>query len=894
MATKQTKLSVLLTMNSKQFNSAMSRAMFKMNKAGKRMQSTGKMMTRNLSLPIALVGAAAVKMAADFEFSMAKVQAVSGFTAKEMAGLETQAKQLGASTSKSASDVASLQLELAKLGNSSTQIKEMTESILSLAIAFDAELGEAAMTVGTTLSQFGLEASESGRVADVMAAAFGGSALDIENFGEAMKNAGPVANEFGFSLEETTALLGTLADSGIKGADAGTKLKMGLSQLAAAGPDVKKTFMGLIDGSVTYADAIEKLGKRAAILIPILGKNGVGLDNLREKLKNSAGAAKAARLVLEDTSKGGFDRMKSAAEAAGIEIGNGLLPAVDKVAKAIAGFASKLAGMTREQRDSKIKTMALVAAIGPMVFVLGKAVTGLVAARKAMLALNAAMLTNPYFLAAAAIVAVVVAMKSMRSEQTLSQKIQNTSNDIAKKTNSLMAEEAAKVKVLAMQYKLAKGNAEKRQEYLDKLKAINPDIVKGIDAESTSYEDLTKSIDSYLEKLKEKIRQKLLEKELTAQIQDQIKLEQQLATAQLANAEAEEKIASGAAKRMQVYISKGGLATEVLSSTGAEALSSQKTIDRLSKSLQDNAAQQDALAKGIVTVSTAQATANAELEEAERKEKALTKAREDHRKKNEEWQKGEDARLESLAKEADLIDEIISGMQAEMDAREAANKARQDMELGDLEDISLGSMDPVDDEDIVFSKIEDRALKMRNVMEDLKKNWVSTGEQMGQAMAQAIGPMSDIFADLIMGAEGAEEAFKKLGMSLLKQLLSIAIGNLIASAMSPLDPTNAVTGGVSGVTKAVAAPAIVGGLFGAVPAFAEGGAVLGPTLALVGEKAGSAGEAIIPFEKMTEFARKAIDTDSLGGGSNVTVTGRISGSSIAISNKRGSRARSRY
>ena len=65
------------------------------------------------------------------------------------------------------------------------------------------------------LNRFGLGGDQAGRVSDVMAKAFGSSALDAEKLEEAMKTAGPVASSVGFSLEEVTGILGVLADNGI-------------------------------------------------------------------------------------------------------------------------------------------------------------------------------------------------------------------------------------------------------------------------------------------------------------------------------------------------------------------------------------------------------------------------------------------------------------------------------------------------------------------------------------------------------------------------------------------------------------------------------------------------------------------------------------------------------
>jgi hypothetical protein len=397
-------LIVTIGAKTRDFDKALGSSMRKMQTFGKNTKALGKSLSRNLTAPLAAIGGFAVKTAADFEFSMAKVKAVSGFTGAEIGKLRDQAKQLGATTSKSASEVAALQLELAKLGKTSTEIEGMTESVLSLGIAFDEDLGAVAETVGATLNEFGIDASETGRVADVMATAFGSSALDLENFRESMSKVGPIANEFGFSLEETTAVLGTLANSAISGADAGTKFKMALSELASEGDDVKQTFVELIKGKISYTEAMEVFGKRAAILGPILGKNGEKLAELQTKLENSEGAAINARKELEETAMGGFNALKSAAEAASITLGEALMPTVTKLAGFITSLASGIANMNNETRESVIKFAAIAAAIGPLLVVLPSIIGAI------------GMLISPIGLITAAIVGLGIAIVTFADE----------------------------------------------------------------------------------------------------------------------------------------------------------------------------------------------------------------------------------------------------------------------------------------------------------------------------------------------------------------------------------------------------------------------------------------------------------------------------------------------
>ena len=170
-----------------------------------------------------------------FEQQSANLASVLGKTSEQITALTKDAKRLGSITSFTAKEVLQLQTEFAKLGFNETQILNATEATLSLAAATGTELSEAAAVAGATLGGFGLGASETQRVVDVMAKSFSTSALDMEKFKESMKTAAPAARAVGISVEETTALLGTLASAGISGSKAGNNLKTSLINLNKAG-----------------------------------------------------------------------------------------------------------------------------------------------------------------------------------------------------------------------------------------------------------------------------------------------------------------------------------------------------------------------------------------------------------------------------------------------------------------------------------------------------------------------------------------------------------------------------------------------------------------------------------------------------------------------------------
>ena len=390
-------LIVTIGANTRRFDKGLGNSMRKMKQFGKNTKALGRNLTRSLTMPLAALGGLAVKTAADFEFSMAKVAAVSGFAANEMKALEAQAKQLGGSTSKSASEVAGLQLELAKLGKSSKEIENMTEDILSLGIAFDKDLGETAAVVGQTLNQFGMDASETGRVADNMAVLFGSSSLDLEKYSTAMSTVGLTANTLGISLEDTGSALGILVDAGVDASTAGTSLTKAFTKLVQSGVPANEVLNHLTSGNLSVADSFEFFGDRAGKIIPALQGAGEEIAALTEKQLAGAGAAKTARKVLEDTAKGGFDALKSAVEAAGISIGTALMPTVKKLTGFFTTLASKLASVDSGMQTQLLTILAVIAGIGPLLMILPAIVSGFT------------LLISPIGLVVAAIVGLAIA-----------------------------------------------------------------------------------------------------------------------------------------------------------------------------------------------------------------------------------------------------------------------------------------------------------------------------------------------------------------------------------------------------------------------------------------------------------------------------------------------------
>jgi len=270
------------------------------------------------------------KTFAEFQQGSANLAAVLGKSRKEIVLLTDDAKRLGASTAFTAKQVTDLQVALSKLGFEEDDILKATGAILDLAAATGTDLAQSATVTANVMKGFNLDADQTQRVVDVMAKSFSSSALDMEKFSSAMSNVAPAARVVGLSIEETTAILGTLVDTGIDASKAGTDLRAIFQKLKKDG----NTWGGAMEKVANSTDklktATELFGDRAAVSGVIISENSDHLKELKDDLNNAGGAAKEMADTQLDTLSGATTRLSSAWEGfiLSLEDGDGVIAKV--------------------------------------------------------------------------------------------------------------------------------------------------------------------------------------------------------------------------------------------------------------------------------------------------------------------------------------------------------------------------------------------------------------------------------------------------------------------------------------------------------------------------------------------------------------------------------------
>lgn len=191
------------------------------------------------------------------------------------------------------------------------------------------ELGEAAQLAGSAIRGFGANAAETERYISAMAVVTTKSALNFHDLETEMGIIAPVAHQFGFSIEDTLALLAQLRDAGMDNTMAATALRNVLLHLANGNDKLAKTIGGPVrnleelqaafakmkKAGLDLGTAFELTDKRAVAaftrlvegsdkMIPLRDQiTGVtkDLDKMaKTQVNNAAGAAKRLESAWED------------------------------------------------------------------------------------------------------------------------------------------------------------------------------------------------------------------------------------------------------------------------------------------------------------------------------------------------------------------------------------------------------------------------------------------------------------------------------------------------------------------------------------------------------------------------------------------------------------------
>lgn len=265
----------------------------------------------------------------EFERKLSSLQAVVGANGTAMEELSAQAIAMSRETRYTAESVVELQLALAKLGFTAEEIKASTKAVADFALATGSDTSEAAKLAANALNIYGASVQEINRYVSTMAVSTYRSALSFGYLQTSLSTVAPVAAQFGFSIEDTVALLGALADRGfraseaatatrnilLKLADSNSKLARSLKEPVTDLPSLMNALKDLKDRGMDLGDAFQLAGVRATSAFSSFVDGTDDVLKLRDAVTDVNDEFKAAAETMDNNVAGSIQHLKASWDA---------------------------------------------------------------------------------------------------------------------------------------------------------------------------------------------------------------------------------------------------------------------------------------------------------------------------------------------------------------------------------------------------------------------------------------------------------------------------------------------------------------------------------------------------------------------------------------------------
>lgn len=513
-----------------------------------------------------------INTAGDFEASMSNVEALSGASGDELESLSDKAKEMGATTKFTAGESADALSYMALAGWNTQSMLEGISPVLNLAAAAGMDLAQASDIVTDYLTAFGLKASDTTHFVDVMAYAMAHSNTDVIQLGEAYKACASTATSLGYSVEETTAVLATMANAGVKGGEAGTALNAIFTRLAT---NTKKCGDELANYGVNIYDAQGNMQSLSSILTGIAGvwgdltdqeqanlaktiagtnqysklqtimagcseaaaEGGQSFSDYTAALNNCAGSADKMAGTMLDNMNGRLVLMQSAADGLKIAIGEDLTPTMSGLYDVCAQVLGWMQGFVEENPGVVKGIAAGTVTLGGLIGTLTAVSAGIKLAHAAATLFTGSLagLAGPLTLASVAIAGTVTlvtalatssddAVPSVKELTSAAREMGDSMEEAGNNYDATLSNMEATASV-ADQYisKLeaieaaTNGNTAGNAEYHDtlaRLSALVPSLADDIDLETDSIKGGTEALrqhtDAYVADAKAQARQEYL------------------------------------------------------------------------------------------------------------------------------------------------------------------------------------------------------------------------------------------------------------------------------------------------------------------------------------------------------------------------------------------------
>ncbi|MDO5434123.1 phage tail tape measure protein [Eubacterium sp.] len=388
------------------------------DKAGnvsKTLEKAGSALTKSVTLPIAGLGAGAVKAAIDFEDAFAGVEKTVNGTTEQMAGLNTGIREMATRMPESAVQIAGVAEAAGQLGIKTDSILDFTETMVMLGDSTNLSSDQAATSLARLANITQMPQDQFDRLGSTVVDLgnnFATTESEIVEMGLRLAGAG---HQVGMSEAQILGFSTALSSVGIEaeaGGSAFSKVMVEMQLAAETGGESLEQFAEVAGMSasefsekfktdaagamIDFIKGLQTCEDRGVSAIKVLDDMGISEVRMRDALLRAAGAGDTFTNAIQTGTKAWDENTALTNEAekryqttasqlkilgnqfveAGIDIAGEFLPVLKDGVDAAKDFAKFLGTLSDSQKKAMVSALGLAAGIGPVLSIAGKATSG--------------------------------------------------------------------------------------------------------------------------------------------------------------------------------------------------------------------------------------------------------------------------------------------------------------------------------------------------------------------------------------------------------------------------------------------------------------------------------------------------------------------------------------
>ncbi len=366
-----------LVLGTNKFESDIKRAQSNLRKFGNEMGKIGGSLTRNLSAPMAVLGAAAVAASLKIDDAYDRIRAGTGATGKALEGLQKSFDRVLRNVPDSIDNVGKAISEIhTRTGMAGKSLELFAQQTLALSRLTNTDISQNIAASTRAFGAWGIEAEKGGDALDFLFKTSQKTGTGITTLMQQVGSSAPVLRQLGLGFQESAALLGLFEREGVNAQAALSGLRNLLPILAKNGIDFATGFQASLDTIKNAKSEVEAttiamglFGKKAGAELAVAIRSGrFEFDQFLKALQQSPESIRAADEATRGFAENMLQLMNNATLAMkpfGDEITKALGPVVGGLGDMIGELGEQFSKLPTSGKQFAVTLGAIVAVAGP-------------------------------------------------------------------------------------------------------------------------------------------------------------------------------------------------------------------------------------------------------------------------------------------------------------------------------------------------------------------------------------------------------------------------------------------------------------------------------------------------------------------------------------------------